>query len=168
MAHPAQISPQNVDTYFFTVRLKDPSRDLLTRHVELLRLSVRLCQIKHPFVIDDAVILPDRLHMIWTLPEDDRDFARRWSVIKSTFVRHLPPRAVGRGGGIWQRRFWEQPITSAQDLAESVSLIRMAPVVAGLVDAPDDWPFSKRGRVLSPGRSDVTRSLRLVQGGLAG
>ena len=42
---------------------------------------------KHPFIIDAVVILPDHLHCIWTLPENDQDFSTRWRLIKSYFSR---------------------------------------------------------------------------------
>jgi len=50
-----------------------------------------LSRARHPFTIDAAVILPDHLHMIWTLPEDDEDCALGWRLIKSAFSRGLPP-----------------------------------------------------------------------------
>ena len=37
---------------------------------------------KHPFTIESAVVLPDHLHMIWRLPENDGDYATRWRLIK--------------------------------------------------------------------------------------
>ena len=137
-------------TFFFTVRLQDPSSDLLIRHIDLLRLSVRLCQQQHPFTIQDAVILPDRMHMIWALPPGDTDYAARWRTIKTTFARHLPSGLTGKsksgGMGLWQRRYWEHPIQNAQDLAECTTLIAEAPVLAGLVGQPAEWPYSTSAR----------------------
>ena len=152
-------------TYFFTVRLRGPDADLLTRHIDLLRLSVRLCQFRHPFVIGDAVVLPDRVHTIWTLPPRDHDAAVRWRVIKSTFAQHLPAEAtVGRRGSIWQRGIWEHPVLTLAELAECRDLIRLAPVQAGLVNDPRDWPYSTVNRAARAGRggSNVV-PLRLVR-----
>lgn len=137
-------------TFFFTVRLQDPSSDLLIRHIDLLRLTVRLCQQQLPFAIEDAVILPDRLHMIWTLPPGDIDYGARWRAIKTTFARHLPTASTrknkGGGMGVWQRRYWEHPIQDGQDLAECMALIAEAPVAAGLVGQSADWPYSTSAR----------------------
>ena len=131
-------------TFFFTVRLREPDTDLLTRHIDLLRLSVRLCQFRHPFAIDDAVVLPDRIHTIWTLPPGDGDFGVRWRSIKATFAQHLParPDVVSRRSSIWQRGNWGHEVTTPADLAECRDMIRQAPVQAGLVDDPQDWPYS--------------------------
>ncbi|SHF44726.1 putative transposase [Loktanella atrilutea] len=151
---------------FFTVRLRDEGADLLVRHVEILRLAVRLCQFRYPFAIDDAVILPNRLHMIWSLPPDDQDYTKRWKAIKATFAQHLPPDATHGGpqGSIWQRRFWEQPIETREALKECREMIRMAPVQAGLVDDPSVWPYSRDARLTAQfRRPSGAPVLRLVK-----
>jgi len=45
---------------------------------------------KRPFVIDAAVVLPEHLHFIWTLPEQDSDYSTRWRLIKSAFTKQFP------------------------------------------------------------------------------
>jgi putative transposase len=136
-------------TYFFTVRLQDQSSDLLVSRIDLLRDATRLCRKRWPFAIDAAVILPNTLHMIWTLPPGDAVYSKRWRLIKSSFSRHAPPPVhipLGhqrRGEkGIWQRRFWEHLIRDEDDLERHMHLIRSAPIHAGLVRKPSDWPYS--------------------------
>lgn len=136
-------------TCFFTLRLQDQRSDLLVTHIGILRDATRLCMQQWPFRIDAAVILPNMLHMIWTLPEGDVDFSKRWRMIKSTFARHapapdyLPTGRLRRGDkGIWQRRFWEHVIRDADDYALHMHLIRSAPIHAGLVRKAGDWPYS--------------------------
>ena len=149
-------------TYFFTVRLKQPGSDLLTRHIDLLRLSMRLCQFRHPFAIEDAVVLPDCLHTIWTQPPGDHDFTVRWHLIKSTFAQHVPGLGEERRvSAIWQRRFWEHRIDNAADLVECQTMIRQAPVRAGLVDDPRDWPYSTSNRSRPAGASQRPGAVRL-------
>jgi putative transposase len=136
-------------TYFFTLRLQDHRSDLLVSQIDLLRDAMRLCRKRWPFEIEAAVILPNKLHMIWTLPEGDADFSKRWRLIKSSFSRHAPtsayiPESHRKRGekGIWQRRFWEHLIRDADDFALHMHLIRSAPIHAGLVKRPSDWPYS--------------------------
>ena len=143
-------------TYFFTVCLQDQRSDLLISHVDLLRDATRVCRKRWPFTIDAAVILPNKLHMIWTLPEGDADFSKRWRMIKSGFSRHapaptyIPPSHARRGDkGIWQRRFWDHLIRDDADLAMHAHMIRSAPVHAGLVRRPSDWPFCSLHRAQS-------------------
>jgi putative transposase len=99
-------------TLFFTVALLERRRRLLTEHVDVLRAAFASVRAQSPFTIDATVILPDHLHCIWTLPEDDADFSGRWHAIKSKFSRSLPKqeqlsarRVVKGERGIGQRRF---------------------------------------------------------------
>jgi len=80
----------NGGTYFFTL-VTDKRRKILCEpeNIEFLRAAFQYVVERHPFVIDAAVILPDHLHAIWTLPDNDQDFSKRWRLIKSHFTRHL-------------------------------------------------------------------------------
>jgi putative transposase len=62
------------------------------------------------------------MHALWTLPEEDSAYARRWNSIKTNFSRQIPPgetrsasRTIRRERGIWQRRFWEHTIRDDRD-----------------------------------------------------
>jgi len=149
-------------TYFFTVRLRDARSDLLISQIDLLRDATRVCRKRWPFAIDAAVILPSRLHMIWTLPADDHDFAKRWRMIKSGFARHVAaPSNIAesqrrRGEKrLWQRHSWTHLIRDQDDLALHMHLIRSAPIHAGLVRRPGDWPYCSR-------HHQKTRSARTI------
>ncbi len=76
-------------TYFFTVNIAERQKSLLTDHVEVLRNAIKKVKQNHPFEIDAMVILPDHLHALWTLPENDADFSLRWNLIKAGFSREL-------------------------------------------------------------------------------
>ena len=64
-------------SYFFTVALADRSSSLLTERIADLRAAFTEVRAELPFRCDAAVILPDHLHTIWTLPERDADFPDR-------------------------------------------------------------------------------------------
>ena len=76
-------------SYFFTVNLADRRLRLLVEHIDLLRTAFRYVRARHPFTIEAIVVLPDHLHAIWTLPQDDADFSLRWRLLKSAFSRAL-------------------------------------------------------------------------------
>jgi putative transposase len=104
-------------SYFFTVNLADRHLRLLTDHIDLLRGAIHYAQSRHLFSIEAVVVLPDHLHAIWTLPEEDSDFALRWRLIKATFSRGLPAKEhISRSRlckaerGIWQRHYWEHTL----------------------------------------------------------
>lgn len=61
------------ETWFFTVNLlRRRHNDLLICEIGLLRETVRRVRKRHPFQIDDWVILPEHLHCVWTLPRRQR------------------------------------------------------------------------------------------------
>jgi len=136
-------------SYFFTVNLADRRRALLTDHLDLLRAAFRRVRARHPFAVEGAVILPDHLHAIWTLPDGDADFATRWRLIKSAFSHALPggervsaSRPAKRERGIWQRRYWEHTLRDEDDFGRHLDYIHFNPVKHGHAVRVRDWPFS--------------------------
>ena len=133
--------------YFFTAvtHRREPLFDD-PRTVDLLFQAIGRMQQRHPFSIDAHVVLPDHLHMIWSLPLHDADFSKRWMLIKSAFTRayrkrHASgPRADKRP--IWQDRFWEHLIRDERDYAAHVEYIHFNPVKHGFVRAPRNWLHS--------------------------
>jgi putative transposase len=145
-------------SYFFTVNLADRSQTLLVDHADVLRTVISEVQSRHPFRIDAMVVLPDHLHAIWTLPENDKDFSTRWMLIKSGFSRRLPvgegrnKSRMGKGErGIWQRRFWEHLIRDENDYERHANYIHYNPVKHGYVARPVDWPHSSIHRFVARG-----------------
>jgi putative transposase len=145
-------------TYFFTVNLLNRRSDLLVTHIDALREAVRRVRRRSPFHIDAWVVLPDHMHCLWTLPEGDSDFPRRWWTIKVRFSKSLPDiedqsgRKLRAGErGIWQRRYWEHTIRDDRDYAAHMDYIHFNPLKHGLVQTPGDWPFSSFRRCVAAG-----------------
>jgi putative transposase len=145
-------------SFFFTVNLAERRLQLLTEHIDELRAALRQTRQRHPFKIDAMVVLPDHLHAVWTLPEDDANFATRWRLIKSMFSRSLgtgerisDSRAAKGERGIWQRRYWEHAIRDENDFARHMDYIHINPVKHGLVSRVSDWPYSSFHRMVKLG-----------------
>jgi len=104
---------------------------------------------RHAFTIEAIVVLPDHLHTIWTLPQNDADFSTRWRLIKTAFSRSIETvesrsasrRAKGERG-IWQRRYWEHTLRDENDFERHCNYIHFNPVKHGHVSAVRDWPYS--------------------------
>lgn len=78
-------------TYFFTVNcLQRKNNDLLVRNIDLLREVIAKVKKIHPFMIHAWVVLPEHMHCVIELPEDDADFKTRWMLIKMLFSRAIP------------------------------------------------------------------------------
>ncbi len=146
---------------FFTVALADRRSDLLLSEIARLRDAVRAVRADRPFTIDAWVVLPDHLHAVWTLPEEDADFSGRWGAIKARFSMGLETgnrrasHVARREKGIWQRRFWEHHIRDETDLAAHVRYCWWNPVKHGLAERAADWPYSSIHRDIRAGKVDA-------------
>ncbi|HEV7300073.1 MAG TPA: transposase [Tepidisphaeraceae bacterium] len=118
-----------------------------------LRESIALARGDRAFDLVAAVLLPDHLHVVFTLPPGDSDFSVRVAAIKARFSR----RWVASGGGeraqsasrdrqgyrgIWQKRFWEHTVRDADDLAHCVNYFHYNPVKHGYSTCPHAWEWS--------------------------
>jgi putative transposase len=143
--------------FFFTVVLADRSSALLTEEVDSFRKVYRTVQQRCPFETIAVCILPDHIHALWRLPEDDPDFSTRWNLIKSGFSRGIddrprsPSKILKREKGVWQRRFWEHAIRDDADLERHIDYIHFNPVKHGKVTRVLDWPHSSFHRFVERG-----------------
>jgi putative transposase len=150
-------------TYFFTVVTDSRAKILTLPHsITALRFAFKATREIMPFTIDAIVILKDHLHAIWTLPEDDVGYSKRWGFLKKTFTQQYL--ALGgieqnigvskqskRERGIWQRRFWEHTITTDERYATLMDYIHYNPVKHGFVTCPMDYEFSSFKRSVEKG-----------------
>ncbi|MDO8990419.1 MAG: transposase [Sideroxyarcus sp.] len=137
--------------YFFTL-VTERRQPLLTLpdNIERLRAAFRREKSTHPFGMDAVVILPDHLHCIWQLPNDDTDYSGRWARIKRYFsvgcagaiLPNSESRSAKRERPIWQRRFWEHRIRDDDDWKRHMDYIHFNPVKHGHANDPWTWPYS--------------------------
>lgn len=144
-------------SYFFTLTLADRRARLLTDHVDVLRDVVRRVRAARPFETVAMVVMPEHLHAVWTLPDEDDDYSGRWRAIKTGFTHglrqagvSLQPNARGECA-VWQRRFWEHTVRDELDLAHHVDYIHYNPVKHGWVKQVKDWPWSSFHRYVRQG-----------------
>ena len=158
--------------YFFTlVTYKRLPILTVPENVSRLRMSFHHVMQKRPFEIDGIVVLPDHVHCIWRLPEEDADFATRWRLIKHFFSRSCFVGKMGKASpalvewadhahqttadekqsnsrkgkrerAVWQRRYWEHLIRNEEDWRRHMDYIHYNPVRHGLASVPAEWPYS--------------------------
>jgi putative transposase len=140
--------------YFFTVVTYNREPLLTSSWArDCLDDAIRVVQGKIPFEVEAFVLLPDHLHSIWRLPENDSDFSTRWNCIKGRFSRIYSTkvdtgdpasssRLKKREQSIWQRRFWEHWIRDEHDFARHLDYIHFNPVKHGYVHSPKEWDWS--------------------------
>ncbi|MCE3237859.1 MAG: transposase [Gammaproteobacteria bacterium] len=111
--------------------------------VEQLKIAINKVKKKYPFFLNAIVILPDHLHCLWKLPENDKDFSTRWRLIKRYFSIQMKTAINHRKEKeAWQRRFWEHAIQDEEDRGKHMDYIHYNPVKHGLAHTPLDWPHS--------------------------
>ncbi len=150
-------------TFFFTVVTYKRQR-LFDNHRarDFLHQCIQEVQKSHPFDMLATVLLPDHIHCIWKLPEEDPDFSVRWSIIKRKFskiwlssggkeVMVSQSRKRHNEFGVWQRRFWEHAIRDEEDFTNHVNYIHFNPVKHGCVKCPHQWPYSSFFRWVDEG-----------------
>ena len=149
-------------TYFFTVVTHGRRHILQDGGIALLRRAIRECLDEYPFTIDTMVVLPDHLHAIWTLPEGDAQYPKRWGKIKSKFTKawlasggtegRVTPAHQREGRrGVWAPRFWEHTIRDERDLKRHMDYIHFNPVKHRYVRCPHEWPASSFHRSVQRG-----------------
>jgi putative transposase len=143
--------------FFFTVALAGRSSNLLIEEVDRFRNAYRTVQQRRPFETIAICILPDHIHALWGMPEDDPDFSTRWNLIKSGVSRGIddrlrsPSKILKREKGVWQRRFWEHAVRDDADLERHIDCIHFNPVKHGKVTRVADWPHSSFHRFVERG-----------------
>jgi putative transposase len=148
-------------TYFFTV-VTYHRRKLFSQPeiIDLLLNVMEYVRQRNPFITIAQVILPDHIHSIWELTSDDRDYPKRWRLIKTGFTKQLPAaddlsisasRQSKKERTIWQRRYWEHTIQDETDLDRHIDYIHFNPVNHGLAKYPHEWKDSTFLRFVEEG-----------------
>ena len=143
-------------TYFFTLVTHNRQQFLCEESsITRLKAAFHYAKNKYPFQIIALVILPDHLHCVWKLPENDDNFSIRWSMIKRYFsIGFEASINYRREKEIWQRRFWEHLVRDDRDLNRCLDYIHYNPVKHGYVKTPYDWKYSTFRHHVSRGYYD--------------
>lgn len=137
-------------TFFFTIVAQDRQPLFAdASNVTRFRLAVRSEREQHPFTIAAAVVVPDHVHFVWTMPANDGDYSSRIGRIKVAFTKslgrrdHEESKPLQRGySGIWQPRFWEHWIRDQDDFNKHLDYVHYNPVKHGYVRCPHKWAYS--------------------------
>lgn len=161
-AHPTKMSVYRRyfvpgGSYFFTI-VTHHRRPLFSDETNVQRLRDALCEVRTemPFEINAAVVLPDHIHFIWSLPTKDDSYSKRIGLMKVKFTKSLrsvgdrigmrPPNSASRlqhrESDVWQRRFWEHTIDDADEFEAYFDYIHYNPVKHGHVRCPHLWKAS--------------------------
>ncbi len=136
--------------------------DLLVRHIDLLRESVRMDRAAHPFATQAWVELPEHLQCAIKLPIGVTDFSLRWRwrwrLIENHVSKSLPKtellsatRLRRSEREIWERRFWEHLIRNEKNFSAHMDYVHINPLKHGLVTSMAKSPYSTFHRLVEQG-----------------
>jgi putative transposase len=140
-------------TYFLTLVTENRAPLFVdAQNRMLLHSALAECGARRPFTIEAIVLLPNHLHLLCTLPQNDLDYSGRVAAVKAYFTRSYltfggkeqrsPSRITHRRRGVWQRKFWEHTIKDQNDFNRHMDYIHYNPVKHGLVRCPHAWQHS--------------------------
>ena len=84
-------------------------------------------------------VMPEHAHIILVTPPDQ--LGRVIQLIKGRFARSYNQR-MGKTGAVWQSRYHERTLLSERALSNAIEYVHVNPVVAGLADRPEQYPWS--------------------------
>jgi putative transposase len=117
----------------------------------MMEVLAHYCENKK-YVLHEFVIMPDHLHLLLT-PAPEISIKRATQLIKGGFSYRLGKAvsANAKPGLVWQESFTNHRIRDEQDYKYHAEYIRMNPVRAHLVDAPQLYPYSSANSEIAKG-----------------
>jgi putative transposase len=101
----------NGGCYFFTLVTYHREPILCSQKaIHRIKAAFKYTKKKYPFHIKALVLLPDHLHCILTLPENDANFSIRWNLVKRYF-------SIGMNGEVNHRR---EKISGKEDFGSTL------------------------------------------------
>lgn len=110
--------------------------------VELLRQNLYETKRHHPFSMLGYSFLPDHFHLM-IRPTGESNFSAILHSLKPNFSKDYNA-LLGISGRMkfWQKGFWDHVIRDEDDLQRHLDYIHYNAVKHGLVQRPEDWPYS--------------------------
>jgi len=92
---------------------------------------------QYGFYVTGYVIMPEHVHLLVSEPERST-LARALQALKQSVARRL----IGEREHFWQARYYDFNVWTARKRIEKLRYMHRNPVKRGLVEKPEDWPWS--------------------------
>jgi len=92
------------------------------------------------------VVMPNHVHTMVEMVEGYpiADILKSWKGYSAREINKV----LGRSGQFWSRDYFDRYIRTIDHYYDALNYIHMNPVIAGLVQRPEDWPFSSANRIV--------------------
>ncbi len=84
------------------------------------------------------VVMPEHVHLLLSEPTD-KPLATALQALKQSVARSLALRAEEP---FWQARYYDFNVRTAKKQTEKLKYLHRNPVARGIVEKPEDWPWS--------------------------
>jgi putative transposase len=129
-------------TYFFTMVTSDRKPYFAdTKCIDAFLSAFSTIQRYHHFELVAYCILPDHIHILMTLAEEDSNFSERLKEIKRKTTISLRKTLEKPGLVIWQKRFWEHTIWDHDEYQHIFDYIHYNPIKHGYSETYE-WEWS--------------------------
>lgn len=118
-------------------RLRSPTRcDLFVGKLEQTRKRFGLR-------VYGYVVMPEHVHLLLSEPDHEL-LATALQSLKLSVSKSLPRpgAASGEPARLWQSRYYDRNVRDHAEFVEKLRYIHRNPVKRGLVERPEDWPWS--------------------------
>jgi putative transposase len=146
-----RLAEQQFRTFFVTAVTW--SRRPIFRSEKMAHLFLDVCQDhrkKQRFLLHEFVVMPDHFHLLIT-PDFSISLEKAVQFIKGGFS-YRAKKELGSNLEIWQPSFTEHRVHNAEDFIGHRKYIHENPVREGLVQKPEDYPYSSaaNGQLADP------------------
>lgn len=107
---------------------------------EIVVRRIFFCRDHGAYLLHEFVLMPNHLHLLLT-PQSNASLERVMQLIKGG-SSHEIHKQRGNRMQIWQPGFYDWTVRDEKDCQAKVEYIRLNPVRAGLIEKPEDWPYS--------------------------
>src|SRR5208337_2562334 len=103
----------------------------------LFETALEQARVKYGFFVSGYVIMPEHVHLLLSEPERGT-LATALKAIKQSVARRL----VAPREHFWQARYYDFNVRTEVKRIEKLRYTHRNPVTRGLVQKPEDWPWS--------------------------
>jgi putative transposase len=107
------------------------------RAKRLFEIAFEEARIKYGMLVFGYVVMPEHVHFLVSEPEREL-LSTAIRAIKQSVARKL----IGEREHFWQARYYDFNVWSASKIREKLRYMHRNPVKRGLVEKPEDWPWS--------------------------
>jgi REP-associated tyrosine transposase len=136
--HHSVIEPVNKPVIVFVTVCSNSKRPVLAK-ADAAELIVSSWEKSISWIVGRYVIMPNHVHFFCAPATFPAEPSNQWVRYWKTLASREWPRI--REHPIWQRDFWDTQLRQHDSYGAKWQYVVENPVRAGLVRAPEDWPF---------------------------